>query len=429
MKHALSEVTLSTGTKGLLIDVPGSEVINIKLFFRAGFQLADRDKYEAPHLIEHHVFNGSEGFPRNGQLFTELSKNGAWSNATTNPYFITYLNECAAFEYERIMDLYIDLIQRPIFPAEQYIKERENVRSELTKNLSEYATQAYILTAEQNFPKVWLNHRTRLDQLDDISHDDVVEHYRDFHESANAAFVISGDIQANRGGIVAKLEQLYGGLPRGTRRELEKSIGLGVAGPIMRHEDIASDNFNLSWFAAPGTEAEQAAGHLLSTILTGSFLSRILGAARDRGLTYSVNSGSSANAYSSSFVVSGFANPGKLKDLFELIATELEAMVVEGPSPEELAAAKERVMGGIKVRTQTVSAIAGWYASDYAFDGTIQSYDEYFDLIQGIGIGEVQRFAAKLLLSERHSSCHVGPISRNQAEELEQLLSPVWKKH
>lgn len=426
MKHTVSQEVLSTGTKGLLIDVPGSEVINIKLFFRAGFQLADRKKYEAPHLIEHHIFNGSKKFPQNGQLFTELSKNGAGSNATTDPHFITYLNECAEFEYERIFDLYIDLIQQPLFPAEQYIIERENVRSELSKKMTDYSIQAYVLSAEANFPDIWLNYKSRISQLEDITHEDVVSHYSAFHKSANASFVISGAVEKNRKGILKKLEQLFGGLPLGTRSELIVNVGKGSLVPIVQHEKIAADNFHISWFSEGGTDAQQAASRLLTTVLTGSFLSRILGKARDKGLTYSVNSGSSIDRYSSSLTIAGFANPNKLKGLFEVISTELADIASFGPKTEELLAARDRVVGGIKVHTQTAGSVAGWYAREYAFDGTIQSYDEYFDLLQAVTVDSVRDTAQKLLETTYHSTCHVGPITSDIAKELEDKLKPVW---
>lgn len=426
MRHTVYEEELSMGTKGLLIDVPGSEVINIKLYFRGGFQLANRSKYETPHLIEHHIFNGSKHYPKNGQLFTELSKNGAGSNASTDPHFITYINECAEFEYGRIFDLYIDLIHNPLFPAEQYLKERENVRSELSKKLTDYSVQAFVLSAEVNFPKVWLNYEERIRQLDSITHEDVVAHYATYHEAANASFVISGAVTANRDGILAKLERLFDGLPTGRKRELKVSVGRGAKQPIVRYEQIAADNFHMSWFAPGGSDHDQASARLLSSILTGSFLSRILGQARDRGLTYSISSGSSVDKYSASFTLAGFANPDKVSPLFQLISKQLSDIVMDGPSVEELEAARDRVVGSIQVHTQTAGAVAGWYGRDYAFDGTLQSYDQYFELLRSVSRDDIRKTAQKFFNSSLHSSCHVGPVDQILAQEFEELLMPVW---
>ncbi len=197
MKHTIKEITLATGTKGILIDVPDTEVINIKLYFRAGYQFGNFDKYETPHLIEHHILNATKKYPKKNQIMGEFSKNGAGNNAMTNPHFISYVAECAEFEYERIFDLMAEVITRPVFPKKHYETERENVRTELTRNLSDYSRQVSLLSAEANFPSLSMNYGKRLTQLDTITHEDVVEHYHKTHHALNANFVITGAIHAN----------------------------------------------------------------------------------------------------------------------------------------------------------------------------------------------------------------------------------------
>ena len=62
MKHSIEEVHLKNGARGLLIDAPGSAVINIKMIFRAGNKFVKKPEiYEVAHLMEHMAFgrNGS----------------------------------------------------------------------------------------------------------------------------------------------------------------------------------------------------------------------------------------------------------------------------------------------------------------------------------------------------------------------------------
>ena len=62
MKHTLKEIELNNGAKGLLIHVPGVEVVRILAEFRAGFDLNSWDKYELPHVVEHMMFT-NETYP------------------------------------------------------------------------------------------------------------------------------------------------------------------------------------------------------------------------------------------------------------------------------------------------------------------------------------------------------------------------------
>lgn len=427
MEHNVEEVTLGAGTKGLLIDVPGSKVINVKVYFRAGFQFGDFSKYEAPHLIEHHVFNGTKAFPENNGIIIEMERNGASRNAFTSSDYIGYWFECADFEAGRMLELLTELVARPIFPAEHYDTERSNVRSELQRFATEWSSVAVVRNSERNFPWRSLDYVTRIEQLDSITHDDVVAHYRATHHARNAVFAVTGAVDGNREAILAGLEALFGELEPGEPRKLRDDIGLGQEAPAVQAEDIKAIYYSLGWYAEGGDRPEGVALRLLKALLTDGRASRVFGRARREGLAYSIWSGFGHSRESSSFGFLGFADPDKLPSLLGVIAAEAAGVAEAGIDEEALEAARKRLIGNITVGTQTVSSISSWYIGDYAFDGTVESYDAYFRLINEVGPEQVRQAAQKLLLSERHSSCFVGPLDEARGRELEALLKPVWR--
>jgi len=427
MKHTVTEHTLPTGTKGLLIDVPGSNVINIKLYFRAGYQFGDFAKYEAPHLIEHHVLNATKAFPKKNLIMAEFSVNGAFNNAFTSPAFIGYVAECAEFEAARIFELLTEVIARPLFPDKYYKTERENVRTELTRYLSDYGRQANVLGAEASYPHLVMNYAKRLAQLDRISHDDVVAHYRATHQALNANFIVSGATHTNEALILGQLSTLFGELPAGKRRELRDDIGLGMKVPIVAAQPIDSVYFNLNWFQGGVTSHERAAGNLLRSVLTGGFGSRIYGKARDEGLTYHIYSSQDTSSRASAFGIGGFCNPAKWDRLLELIAAEASDIATRGPSEVELSAAKRRSVGSITLSSQTAADVSGWYAGDYAFDGSTRSYDDYFRDLKAVTPEEVQRLAERFLSSKRHAATLVGKVSEAESTAVAQRLQGIWQ--
>src|SRR5438309_4060717 len=132
MKHTVTEISFKNGLKGLLIHIPAAQVMTFDINFRAGEYLVDEKKWEVPHLMEHILLGANEKFPRARDFQAEIEKNGAYSNASTSVYDITYEAECADFEWERVLELLIVSITEPLFLREEFTAEVGNVREELT---------------------------------------------------------------------------------------------------------------------------------------------------------------------------------------------------------------------------------------------------------------------------------------------------------
>src|ERR1700754_487462 len=114
MKHTVEEVILKNGSRGLLVHVPDATVLDVYLNFRAGEYLVEREKWEVPHLMEHVLLGANEFIPKARLFQAEFEKNGAANNASTGLYHITYEAECADFEWQRILELMITAISKPL---------------------------------------------------------------------------------------------------------------------------------------------------------------------------------------------------------------------------------------------------------------------------------------------------------------------------
>ena len=118
MRHTINEIILKNGAKGLLIHIPNASVMTFDINFRAGEYLVDPNKWEVPHLMEHVLLGAKELIPRSRDFQAELEKNGAYSNAATGVYDITYEAECADFEWDRVLGLLLIAITKPLFLAD-----------------------------------------------------------------------------------------------------------------------------------------------------------------------------------------------------------------------------------------------------------------------------------------------------------------------
>jgi len=130
MRHTVYEVSLKNGSKGLFIHIPDASVMSFEINFRAGEYLLDRKKSETPHIMEHLLLGANELIPKSRDFQAEFEKNGAYCNASTGTYEVTYEAECADFEWDRIAELLQIAVSKPLFLEEEFTAEVGNIREE-----------------------------------------------------------------------------------------------------------------------------------------------------------------------------------------------------------------------------------------------------------------------------------------------------------
>lgn len=394
MKHTVSELVLENGAKGLLVHVPAANVMTFEFNFRAGEYLVDPKKWEVPHIMEHVLLGANERIPRARDFQAELEKNGAYSNASTSVYDINYEAECADFEWERVLDLMLAAITKPLFLRDEYRAEYGNVWEELTarsnnhfRHLSLALREAYGFLAKTDQERLKLMKNVRLA--------DVVEHYKNTHGTNNMRFVVAGNITPKREETIrAILESIQ--LPRGRRFALPNERPHRLEQPLYIHnQTVKNIYFYVDTFAKRRLEIEESdALHLANTILTETLHSRILGKARERGLVYDMSSGVHEAKLASSWWFGAQVSPKNAPELFKIIVDELTDIFEGRLTGEEIEAAQAYSLGRFQRGAQTVGGTANGYSERYFFDEVIEDYYQIPKRIHSItktGILDVAR--------------------------------------
>lgn len=395
MKHTVSEVNLKNGSKGLFINVPDASVMTFDVNFRAGEYLVARDKWEAPHLMEHVLLGANELIPKARLFQAEFEKNGAYSNASTGTYDITYEAECADFEWDRIADLLLTAITKPLFLDEEFDAEFGNVREELTarsnnhfRHLSLALREAYGFTV--------LTDQERIKLMDNVMVDDIRKHYTTTHTTTNLRFIIAGQLPTDRRYLLQQLLENIE-LPKGNGRlELPLEQPHSLVKPLYLHNDSVKNLYFYidSFMRRRMSDPESDALNLINTMLTETLYSRILGSARERGLVYSMSSGIGQNRDSSNWWFGAQIMPKNAEALFAIIVRELNAVFVGDIADEDIAAAKQYSLGRFQRSAQTVSGTSGGYSGRYFFDDVIEDYYQVPERIEAVtkqGIVDISR--------------------------------------
>jgi len=429
MKHIVTEIELNNGAKGLLVDVPGATVMDFEFNFRAGEYLVDRSKWEVPHLMEHVLLGANEFIPKARLFQAEFEKNGAGNNASTGLYHITYEAECADFEWQRILDLMITAISKPLFLSDEFKAEYGNVKDELTARSNNHF-RTLSLTVREAHQLLAMTDRERLKQIKNVRRKDLMEHYSRTHTTKNLRFVISGSLKGRSTQIKKMLENF--GLAKGrSLLDLPEEQPVNLETPVfVARPSVKNVYFEMETFAmARFEDGAMDALELVNGMLTATLYSRILGEARERGLVYSMGSGIDIMKTVTGWWFSAQVINKNAPALFEIICRELMRVLHGEISAEDLESAKQYWLGRHQRSAQTVAGTMAGYTGRYYFDEVVNDYEAIPERIKAVTIDEICRSASRMF-SDKIGGLGVlggGSRSRELADQLNEQIQPLWK--
>lgn len=428
MKHTASEITLKNGSKGLLIDVPDATVMDFEFNFRAGEYLVDPMKWEVPHLMEHVLLGANQYIPKARTFQMEFEKNGAANNASTGLYYITYEAECADFEWQRILELMLIAISRPLFLPDEYKAEFGNVKDELMARSNNHF-RTLSITAREAHGLLGTTDRERLKRMKNVRRKDLEEHYKKTHTTNNLRFIIAGNLKGKREKIKQIIEAVA--LPKGRKLfDLPDEIPKKLEKPVfVSRPSVKNVYFDLQTFAIKRfDEADMDALELVNGMLTGTLYSRILGEAREKGLVYSMGSGIDVMKVATGWWFSAQVLARNAPALFEIIMRELAAIQAGDITQDDLDSAKMYWLGRHQRGAQTVAGTMAGYTGRYYFDEDINNYDAIPERIKGVTKERIVE-TSRQMFTENIGGLAVlggGSRSRELANQLNEMVQPLW---
>ncbi len=426
MNHTVEEVRLKNGARGLLIDVPGATVMSMQFHFRAGNRYTkSKDIEQVAHIMEHMAFGANARFKSEHEFESEFTKNGAYRNAYTSDLSMVYEADCADFEWNRIIDLQKLAICQPRFNDVELQAEKGNVRSELTNYLNDHHRLLWP-RVQQLLGEDVLTYRQSLPTIGNVTLADVREHHRRTHTTRNMRFVVAGKLKGRKAEIKRQMEDFQ--LAEGERFTVPRDDLTSANPSIIRRKDATNLTFNWS-MAIPRelSDEELDAMHYLNHILTGTMYSRIFGAARQKGLAYSVSAHVGAGYYDSSWDIIGQVNHETAGDLFDIITREIRCVLDGKISQDEIEAAKSFALGRYQMGAQTVSQISSFYTGRYFADDFIKNYDVVPDMIQNVSLSRMLDTAREFIDANTWVLAAVSSGERQEIVELNDKIATLFE--
>lgn len=423
MKHTVDFVTLKNGAKGLLINVPDANVTNFDFNFRAGDYLSPKDKWDTAHIMEHMVLGANKRYKSSIEFSKVFEQNGAYSNASTGTYHMSYIAECADFETERILDLLCLSIEAPLFLESEFKAEKANVREELKSRRNNHGHELS-LALSAAMGQYEMPYTDRAKQLDNITLSDVRAHYKKTHTAKNLRFVIGGNLANIKDKVIARIESME--LEQGVERiSLPDEPLVSTPKPIVNKKNDVENVYyryevNLGkYLDTKYVDALQA----LNGLLFGSMHSRVFGKAREQGMVYGIGYGEYRTRDDSLFWIGGQVLPENIEPLFELFMKELSDIAAGNLPETELESIRLSALGSFKRSTQTVGQLVDSYQPWFIFDDKIEDYFSIPDRIKSVTAQGVIEAAQHIRANLAYGIGFAGATAGIDTKQLAKILT------
>lgn len=242
-----------------------------------------------------------------------------------------------------------------------------------------------------------------------ISRDDLKDYVDRVFARDNLVISVVGDIDAETLGQT--LDRLFAGLPE-TAKLAPVPDAAPPLGPV--REVISMDvPQSVAQFGHRGIarkDGDFIPAYVLNYIIGGGgFASRLMEEVREkRGLAYSVYSNLFPYQHGAVFVGNVATKNEAVGRSLDVIESELKRVAEQGPTAEELAAAKSYLTGAYALRFESSSSIANQLLWIQIEDLGIDYVDRRNELIEAVTLDDIRRVAKRLIEADRLITTIVG---------------------
>jgi len=410
---------LPSGLQALVVNVPGRPLVSVNLIFRRGAVDEPAGRAGATVLAARAMTEGTERYP-GLELVEAAERLGSTLHAEASWDGFAATIEVAATRLRAALELLDELVERPTFPADEVARLRDERLNDLMQMRAEprrrveYAFSQTIYTPASPYARLAGGDESTVEGLD---REALVAAHRAVLEPANAALVVGGDLTGLD--VPGMAEEVLGSLAAAPASGAAASI---QAPPPLA--EPAADRPVVRLYHRPGSvQSEVRIGHVglprrvpdfhavqvMAAILGGLFNSRLQLNLRERkGYTYGVGAGFEMRRGAGPFAVRTAVHTAVTVPAIAESLGELRRMRETPVTDEELAVARDYLVGVFPLRFETPGAVVGAIGGLFANGLPDDELARYRGLVEAVTVADVQKAAQDHVHPDRAAIVLVG---------------------
>ncbi|HWH96399.1 MAG TPA: pitrilysin family protein, partial [Baekduia sp.] len=426
-EHRLTE--LGSGVRVVTESMDSVRSAALGFWIGTGSGFEDADRAGLSHLLEHMLFRGTAryGSLEIDQIFDGM---GAEINAGTGKETTSVYSRVLDVHMERAFDVMADMVWRPRISDEDLAQEREIVLEEIAMYEDDPQDRVFDVLGEAVFGDHPLG-RAIIGTREVVAGTPAAE-LKAFHDgrytAQNVVVAAAGSVDHDR--IVELVRRTIGDpAPSGPP---PAPLALPSA-PVARRRFFAkeTEQYHVA-LGAPGIardDERRFALRVLDNVLGGTSSSRLFQEVREqRGLAYSVYSFTGSYAGTGQIGLYLGTRPDNVKTAMEVVGTELDRLLADGVTADELERSKENVKGRVVLSLESTTSRMNRLGSSVLADMPVLTVDEVVERIDAVTRGDVAALARELYAPERLSAAGIGgdeSVFRGALEPVSPALAEV----
>jgi predicted Zn-dependent peptidase len=410
-----SKTVLENGVRIVSEKLDHYRSVSIGIWVNAGSREEKAVENGISHFIEHMIFKGTR--TRNSlQIAKQLDVIGGLSNAFTGKEYTCFHSRVLGRHFNTLADILSDIFLNSIFDPLDMERERQVILQEISmvedtpdENIHELFNHLY-----------WMGHPLAMSTLgtgetvSSLRKETIRDYIGRFYTADRIIIAAAGSIDHDV--LVGFFQPLFEGLKSGNGRQ-GSAVPKGNANVKSLWKELEQAHVCLGGAAPHLSSQYRFAGAILNTLLGGNMSSRLFQEIREkRGLAYSVYSFVSAYADTGQMGVYAAMDPQNVNRALEVIQREVKALQNGDISPSDLEAAREHLIGGVLLGSESADTRMMRLAkSEYIF-GRYIGYDELIADLEKVTLDEVVHVARQAFRDDGVSMVILGPVKEEDVD-------------
>ena len=344
----IEEWTTPNGTPVYFVPARDVPIVDLDITFNAG-STRDGKQYGLAAMTSHMLTTGVKGLQEN-KLLDKIDATGA-QISTDSDRDMTVIS-LRSMSMQKYLNPAISLLSKittsPSFPDDAFKRLQQQSLTSLALEKQSASTIAYKAFIEKLFENNPYASPTSGNEqsVKNMTIQDIKAFYKKYYTAKNAMITIVGNLSNDEARAIS--QRISQGLPEGS---MAKAIAMPkkTENTLTLHTPFKSQQTTVLIGAVGVKKGSPLFFPLLvgNQILGGSGLNSLLfnEVRKERGLAYGANSGFSTYANAGTFIMSTKTRSEKTDETIKVMNETLQNFVQNGPTPEQLDAAKKYLTG------------------------------------------------------------------------------------
>jgi predicted Zn-dependent peptidase len=392
-KNTVNRAVLGNGLRVMWERMPAVRSVAVGVWFDVGVVDETPDTNGISHLLEHLVFRGTE---TRGSVEISRAMDGVggvldgFTDHENTMYYARVLDEHLGLALDLLSDITVNARIAP----EDVGKEKSVVMEEIRSYEDTPSDRIHDVIGANLFRDSLLGMPVlgSGETVGDLSRDAIAE-YRDIGYTVGRAILCAaGNVDGDE--FVELADNYFGRMEAGGSRE-HRRVGATNDMPRAIIKDTEQLHLCIGARSIPYGHPDRYVAAVLTTALGGNASSRLFEKVRDRhGLAYSVYSYAQGYRDTGAMVIYIGTAPETATEARDLALAEVEDVVKDGFTPEELSRAKECLKGNLMLALEGTAARVSRLAKQELFLGRQLSLEETRAGVDAVTSDDVARLAS-----------------------------------